>query len=316
MDLDSSTYHELCTEVGCILHCAGNTSFSDKNKSESLRDNIDALQNVLDFCRNSHCQWFHLISTIYSKGDKTGIIEETIDNSGLFTNIYEKMKYQGELITLEYCKQNNIKATIIRPSIVIGSSQTGKTFRFNGLYYPIKALILIRDMFLTNILSGDGKRAQKMSITYENGKVHIPLRFESNPDEGINLLPVDFVAEAINAIIENPHNRKIYNLAAKNYVTISELIEFTGRFFGITGLSTVKSGYFSNNKKNSLERLFDGYIEPYWPYIKDKRKFQTNNTDCVLDSLGITYPTFDYTMYSRCMEYALRTKWGKTLQFL
>ena len=313
LGLEKSIYDELCAQTGCIIHCAGNTTFSAKQKSESERDNITGLQNVLDFCSGSRCSWFHLISTVYTAGVTTGVCKERLDKPGMFTNIYEETKFRSELMTLDFCRENGIGATILRPSIVVGDSRNGRTFRFNGLYYPLKALILIRDMFRNDILSGNGRRAQRMSISCENRKVNIPLRLEYNHGEGINLVPIDFVVNAVNAIIEQPHNEHVYHIASKTYVSIAELIEFTHAFFGITGLSPVSTGFFHGHKKTPLECLFNGYIEPYLPYMRDRRTFSTKNTDSVLVSRGITCPAFDYELFSRCMRYALKTKWGKTV---
>ncbi|MBN1291442.1 MAG: SDR family oxidoreductase [Candidatus Latescibacteria bacterium] len=312
--LSTSTYEKLCDQIDCIIHCAGNTTFSAKQRAESERDNITGLNNVLEFGRHSRCSWFHLMSTVYTAGKKTGMCDEKLDEPGLFTNVYEETKYRGEQKTLDFCRKNGIGFTILRPSIVVGDSHDGRTFRFNGLYYPLKALFLIRNMFRQDLISGDGKRAKRMSISYKNGKIHIPLRLEFNPVEGINLVPIDFVVKAVCSIIQTPQNGGIFHIASKTNVTIAELIEFTHNFFDITGLSTVSTGFFSTYNKTPLECLFDGYIEPYLPYMKDKRSFSTKNTDKVLSLIGITCPVFDYDLFSRCMNYALDNKWGKELQ--
>ncbi len=311
--MDDHAYTELCRHTERIIHCAGNTTFSPKDIVTSERDNISGLKNVLTLCRHSESTWFHFISSAYSTGIKTGICEEKLEKTQSFTNIYEEMKYKGEVITLDYCRKHDIRTTIIRPSIVIGNSRDGSTFRFNGMYYPIKALILIRDMFLRNLLSGDGKRARQMSITYRSGTLHIPLRLENDPNGGINVIPIDFVVDSVHAILSHPQNERIYHIAAKQYVPMSQLLEFTGKFFKISGLSTVQTGYFITNKKNPIEALFHSYIEPYLPYMKDKRSFRTKNTDRILSGSGIRCPSFDYELFSLCMNFALTTKWGKTL---
>ncbi|MFC1511929.1 SDR family oxidoreductase [Candidatus Latescibacterota bacterium] len=309
--VDRSDYNELCGETGRIIHCAGNTTFSEKMREESERDNITGLKNVLDFTRDSACSWFHLISTIYTVGMKSGICEEELNESGLFTNFYEEIKCRGERSTLEYCRENGISATIIRPSIVVGNSLNGRTFRFNGLYYPIKALILMRDMFYHDLVAGKGTRANKMSISIKDEKVNLPLRLEHNTKEGINLIPIDFMVDAVHSIINQPKNGSIYHVAAKKNVTIAELIDFTQKYFNITGLHPVGTDFFLKHSKTPLESLFDKYIEPYLPYMKDSRKFSTKNTDAVINSYGITSPTFDYKLFSRCMKFAVKKNWGK-----
>ncbi|MFC1539059.1 SDR family oxidoreductase [Candidatus Latescibacterota bacterium] len=308
--VDRSVYNKMWEETERIIHCAGNTTFSEKNKEDSERDNISGLINVLDFARDSQCLWFHLISTIYTAGMKSGICEEEINESGSFTNFYEEIKCRCEKITRKFCRENGISTTIIRPSIVVGNSLNGRTLRFNGLYYPLKALILIRDMFYHDLVTGKGTRANRMSISIKNGKVDLPLRLEYNPDEGINLIPIDYVVNVIHSIINQPKNGLIYHIAAKNNVTIAELVDHTQKYFNITGLTPVRTGFFSKENKTPLECLFDKYIEPYLPYMKDSRIFSTKNTDTVVNSHGITCPEFEYKLFSRCMKFALKTNWG------
>ena len=162
--LEKSIYKDICDMTDCIIHCAGNTTFSTKQKAVSERDNITGLENLLEFGRQGKCSWFHLISTVYTAGVKTGICEEKLNKQKMFTNIYEETKCHGENITLKFCHDNDIRTTILRPSIIVGDSHTGRTFRFNGLYYPLKALILVRDMFRDNLNTGQDKYTQQMSI--------------------------------------------------------------------------------------------------------------------------------------------------------
>ncbi|MFC1608134.1 SDR family oxidoreductase [Candidatus Latescibacterota bacterium] len=309
--LGKKIYDELCHQAIRIIHCAGNTTFAEKNRADSVRDNITGLYNILDFAKNSHCKWFHLISTIYVNGLKKGVCEETVNDSGLFTNVYEETKSHGEIQTLNFCNENGIGTTILRPSIVVGDSHNGRTFRFNGLYYPLKALILLRDMFSQDLATNQGKRATRINITRKNGTINLPLRFEHNAEEGINLIPIDFLVNVVNSIIEQPKDGLIYHISAKKNVTIAELIDFTHSYFNITGLTTVQTGFFETHSKTALECLFDKYIEPYLPYMKDNRKFSTKNTDNVLESRGINCPVFDYDVFSRCMSFAEKTNWGK-----
>ncbi|MFC1551546.1 SDR family oxidoreductase [Candidatus Latescibacterota bacterium] len=311
--VDRSVYNELCGETGRIIHCAGNTTFSEKMREESERDNITGLNNVHDFARDSKCSWFHLISTIYTAGMKSGICEEEINESRSFTNFYEEIKCRCEKITRKFCRENGMSATIIRPSIVVGNSLNGRTFRFNGLYYPIKALILIRDMFYHDLVAGKGTRANKMSISIKNGKVNLPLRIEHDTKEGVNLIPIDFVVDAVHSIINQPKDGSIYHLAAKKNVTIAELVDHTKNYFTITGLTPVRTDFFSTNNKTPLENLFDKYIEQYLPYMKDRRIFSTKNTDTVINSQGIACPAFDYKLFSRCMKFAIESNWGKSI---
>jgi nucleoside-diphosphate-sugar epimerase len=311
--LSKSVYSELCKRTARIIHCAGNTTFSERKVDESERDNILGLNNILKFANESNCLWFHLISTIYTAEMKSGICKEELNESESFINFYEETKSRGEKITLNYCHENAICATIIRPSIIVGNSVNGRTLRFNGLYYPIKALILIRDMFYKELYAGKDTKASRISISIKKGKLNLPLRLETNNDEGINLVPIDFVINAIEHIIKQPNNGSIYHIASKKHVTIAQLINYTQKYFNITGIMPVNTGFFFKENKTPLEYLFDKYTESYLPYMRDSRKFSTKNTDAILNLSDINCPVFDYRLFARCMKYAVINNWGKNI---
>ena len=312
--LGESAYDELCMITERIIHAAANTAFSDRQRVESIRDNVTSLNALLTCAHQSRASWFHLISTVYVNSSKEEICEEKLNDTGSFNNIYEETKSKGEYSTLRFCHENGIGATILRPSIVIGNSENGRTFRFNGLYYPLKALILIRNLLYADLHSGLGQRAERLSISSDNGKVHMPLRLEFGSREGLNIIPVDYLSKVARIIFEKPLDGCIYHITAKNNTSIRQIIDYTQLFFNICGITTVENGFFSHHPKTTLERLFDSYIEPYIPYMKDKRTFLMSNTDNALKYEGITCPPFDYNMFSRCMQFAVRNNWGKALR--
>src|SRR5699024_2780395 len=73
-------------------------------------------------------------STAYVAGKREGTIYETdLVHHEAFKNFYEETKYLAEL-SVESLK-NELPITIIRPGIVKGHSVTGKTIKFDGLYF-------------------------------------------------------------------------------------------------------------------------------------------------------------------------------------
>jgi hypothetical protein len=47
--------------------------------------------------------------------------------------------------------------------------------------------------------------------------------------------------------------------------------------------------------------------------MKDTRIFENGKTREILRRRGITCPDFDYTLFSRCMRYAVEVDWGARL---
>ena len=97
----------------------------------------------------------------------------------------------------------------------------------------------------------------------------------------------------------------IYHIVQKENCPARDLIEYTGRYFNIEGLKTT----FSEVKEGPIERIFNLYNEAYLPYLEDKRIFLSQNTrhmrDCVPDD------RFTYERFKLCMDYAVKTDWGK-----
>jgi nucleoside-diphosphate-sugar epimerase len=103
------------------------------------------------------------------------ILETELRHEAGFRNYYEETKYLAELEVEEL--KAELPATIYRPSVVVGDSQTGEIPKYDGIYYLINYL----------------RKAPSL------------LRFINvgNDNVRLNLVPVDFVVEAIAALSED-----------------------------------------------------------------------------------------------------------------
>jgi thioester reductase-like protein len=84
-------------------------------------------------------------------GKTTGVCEEALVEAEQFNNVYEEPKHQAEMRVSRLCEKEGIRVNIYRPSIVYGSSKTGRSLKFNGLYYLIKALLFLKDVYEKDI---------------------------------------------------------------------------------------------------------------------------------------------------------------------
>ena len=141
----------------------------------ALRVNVEGTRNVNQFALTlAHLRRYHYVSTCYVAGQRTGVIRETeLQHNAGFRNFYEETKYLAELEVEEL--KTRLPVTIHRPSVVCGDSRTGETAKYDGIYYLIQYLRLQPDLLsLVNI---------------GNHKVRL------------NLVPVDFVVEALAALV-------------------------------------------------------------------------------------------------------------------
>lgn len=144
----------------------------------AMRVNLEGTRNVNQFARSlPHLRHYHYVSTCYVAGKRKGVIHEhELQHDAGFRNYYEETKYLAEMEVDEL--KSELPITIHRPSVVCGDSQTGQTAKYDGIYYLIHYLL---------------KWPSLLSV-FNIGNVAVSL----------NLVPVDFVVEAMSALSRDP----------------------------------------------------------------------------------------------------------------
>jgi thioester reductase-like protein len=142
-------------------------------REPAMRVNVGGTRNVLEFTRSlPSLRHFHHVSTCYVAGKREGeIMERELRHDAGYRNFYEESKYLSEL-EVEAVK-GELPVTIHRPSVVCGDSKTGETVKYDGVYYLI--LYLLRWPSASSINIG-------------------------NYEVSLNLVPVDFVVDAMAAL--------------------------------------------------------------------------------------------------------------------
>ena len=297
-----------------IVHCASSTSFAERKRAEIEAANINGLESVLDYAARAGCAFFHHVSTAYVAGRRTGTCPEEWVEAGPFTNVYEETKARGEVLARDVCRAAGIRLNVYRPTIVYGDSRTGRTLRFNALYYPVKAAVFFRDIYLADIRERGGLKAAELGIRLtEQGRLVMPIRIETAPAGGINLVPVDHCVAAFMALFEDGLDGDIYHIANPKGTRIEDLVAFGTRHFGLEGIETCGPEAFKIRPKTVLETLYDSYLEVYRPYMQDGRSFDAAHAAPILERRGLVCPAFDYEIFSRCMDYAVEMNWGSKL---
>jgi nucleoside-diphosphate-sugar epimerase len=297
-----------------IVHCASSTAFAERKRPEVEAANIDGLRRILDLAVRGGCVFFHHVSTAYAAGRREGLCPEDWVEAGPFTNVYEETKARGEIVARDVCRSEGLRLNVYRPTIVTGDSETGRTLRFNALYYPIKAALSIRDIYREDLQTGKGQKAAEVGIRLtRQGRLFIPIRIETRPGTGINLVPVDHCVRAILAVFEDGLEGGIYHIANPRQTRIEDIVSFGTRHFGIEGITTCGPEAFTVEPKNTLELLYDSYLEIFKPYIQDGRTFDTARSGPILEKRGLVCPDFDYGLFARCMDFAVSVGWGARL---
>jgi nucleoside-diphosphate-sugar epimerase len=309
LGLGKDLYHELSRSVTEIINCAADTSFAEKKREMVERINVYGLENLLEMATKGKCSFFHQLSTAYVFERVSGVCKEQLTSPSNFTNVYEETKCRSEHLSMNVCRKAGIRLNIYRVGIVCGESRKGRTFRFNGLYYPLKSIYRIIKSFKINLRQKDGEKARKMGVRFvDEDRLMLPLTLKVTENSGINVIPVDYFSYMFIRIMERANQGGIFHIVQEENCPVKNLIEYTSRYFLIKGLNTTLDG----NPDGPIERIFNLYNEPYLPYLQDNRVFSSENTrhlrDKELDD------RFTYERFKICMDYAIKTDWGKALE--
>src|SRR5918912_1331592 len=186
-------------ETTTLFHLAAIYDLAVK-REPAMHVNVEGTRNVNAFALSlKNLRRYHYVSTCYVAGFRTGLILETeLRHEAGFRNFYEETKYLAEL-EVEAMK-SQLPVTIHRPAVVCGDSRTGETAKYDGIYYLIHYL-----------------RKRPRLLTLAN---------IGNPRVSLNLVPVDFVVEAMAALAKDEQAAgATVQLADPSPLTTHELFE-------------------------------------------------------------------------------------------
>jgi nucleoside-diphosphate-sugar epimerase len=314
LGMTAETRRGLLAETDEIIHCASNTSFSERKRTEVETVNGGGLSNVLEFARESAAGFFHQVSTAFVAGRVAGPCLEEPVTAREFWNPYEETKARGERLAALACRAAGLGLTIYRPSIVYGDSRTGRSLLFNAVYYPVRTALFIKDLYEKDIRERGGTKAEEMGVRIAaDGSTHLPLRIATSRRGGLNLVPVDYFTAAFLALLEDAPEGGIFHIVNGAPKRIDDLVGYSCRLFRMTGIRACEPEEFGKAPRNALETLYERYVEAYGPYMRDSRVFDTAKSRPILESRGIVCPEFDYDIFARCMNYAVEVGWGSRL---
>jgi nucleoside-diphosphate-sugar epimerase len=159
--LAERAYADLAARVDAVIHCAAITDFNRTDGSLEAT-NIAGTEHVAAFAAAAKAVLYHV---------STAFVDTTVDGDRGRTAIgYASSKSAGEKVV----RSSGVPHVILRPSVVIGDSDTGEIAAFQGLYQVVAGLFA--------------------------GIVPM-IPFDSRWP--IDFVPVDVVADAIACVVEN-----------------------------------------------------------------------------------------------------------------
>ncbi len=164
LGMDESLRQTLQKEVTRVFHVGAEVGLQ-KDKAELMAVNREGTARMLAFAADmKQLNRFIHISTAYVAGQRDGVILENDPIGNSFSSYYEESKAEAERLV----RDSGLPVSICRPGMIVGNSRTGWVRNFNTIYYVLKLILTGKIRFLP----------VKKTL-------------------GLNLVPVDYVAEAV-----------------------------------------------------------------------------------------------------------------------
>jgi nucleoside-diphosphate-sugar epimerase len=159
--LAERAYAALAAKVDAVIHCAAVTDFNRTDGSLEAT-NITGTEHVAAFAAAADAVLYHV---------STAFVHTTVDGDRGRTAVgYASSKSAGEKVV----RSSGVPHVILRPSVVVGDSDTGEIAAFQGLYQVAAGLF-----------------------------AGIVPMIPFDPAWPIDFVPVDVVADAIACVVEN-----------------------------------------------------------------------------------------------------------------
>jgi thioester reductase-like protein len=270
-----------------VLHAAACVSLRSTLDGEPWKTNADGTKHLLALCTELGLLELHHVSTAFVCGKRSGTIrEEELEQGQSFHNDYERSKCAAECHVRQ---TTGIRATVYRPSVIVGDSRTGYTSSYHGFYRFLEC--------------GD-----RLAETCGSGRRSLPVRLPFTGDEPRDLVPVDWVSQAITRIVCQPalHGRT-YHLTAAETTQANLIKEVAEELLGIEGVRWAGSGELAN--PSPLEEAVLQQLAEYWPYRHGDPSFDRGNTRAALS--GLPPPVIDRALLSRLIRFGIEDRWGR-----
>lgn len=201
--ISPDTVATLKRRVERVYHLA---ALYDLNMSDTDADriNVAGTRHVVDLCNTLGCPLHHVSSIAVTGGALRGMFRETqFDEGQRPTHPYYRTKFESEAVVR---REARVPFRIYRPGIVVGDSRSGEIDKTDGPYYLFPLLVMLRTM-LPRWLPLIGLDAGRM-----------------------NLVPVDYVASALDAISHQPDlSQDTFHLTAPRDLKTCEVMNLFAR---------------------------------------------------------------------------------------
>ncbi|MDT4892965.1 MAG: hypothetical protein QOE97_2000 [Pseudonocardiales bacterium] len=259
LGVDPEDIEKLVGQIEHFFHLAAIYDLTADADSQHVA-NVEGTRNALHLAEAVHVGHFHMVSSIAAAGLYRGTFTEDMFDEAhdVEHNPYYKTKHDAEGLV----RRADIPWRIYRPGAVVGHSETGEIDKIDGPYYFFRTIQRLRGA-LPGWLRGVG---------VEGGE--------------INIVPVDYVAKAMDYLAHQPgYDGQAFHLTDPEPLTVAGLLKVL-----------TKSAHAPGPIANVDARSFNGLpvrvssLLTQLPGVKQV-------TDLALAELGIPREMFAYLTY-------------------
>ncbi|MBX3189735.1 MAG: SDR family oxidoreductase [Labilithrix sp.] len=199
LGLSGSELKAVASEIDRIHHMA-QVSYLGADRKLAEHVNVGGAREILELAsvaRSLQCLVFH--STAHVSGDRTGLVlEAELDKGQTFRNVVEETMARAEKMMRG--AMSKVPIAVVRPTIVVGDSQTGEVDRFDGPYFLILLIVTSPPDF--------------------------PMPLPGRADTLLHLVPADYYVRAACAIGRDPRARgRTFHIGDPSPLTTKRVFE-------------------------------------------------------------------------------------------
>jgi len=237
------------------------------------RVNVRGTQHLLAFVEGAaDLDRLHYMSTCYVSGRYDGAFgPDDLLVGQRFNNHYEATKFQAE-VAVRTAMARGLPATVYRPGIVVGDSETGATRKYDGPYPFVRLLLRQPGPVAVVPVVGDPRATT------------------------LNLVPSDFVLEALDALRDRPDAvGETYQLADPDPPTIEAVVDGLA---SAIGKRVVQVPVPRAVLRGSLEHVpglaaLTGVQPELVDYFDLPTRYDASRTVAALEAAGVACPSFE-----------------------
>jgi short-subunit dehydrogenase len=278
---------DLVTMRGSVDHFFHLAAIYDITADAEVQEiaNVEGTRHAVELAGTIEAGCFHQVSSIAAAGLYQGLwLEDMFEEAEkLDTNPYFRTKHESERVVREECAR---PWRVYRPGIVIGDSRTGEIDKVDGPYYFFKLLQQLRRVL----------PSWMPTVGVEGGE--------------INLVPVDYVAAAMDHIAHKPGlDGQTFSLTDTNARSAGEVVNIFAKAADAPqaairldsdlvdpATSLVRTGlkFFPPAKRVVKMALGEvGIPASALTYVNYPTSFDSTNTQAALEGSGIEVPPLE-----------------------